>query len=1227
MMSKLIYKFLVIVFLIVFQGLMFAQSVPNQSAPVNGSYWDSTTPTLYWWYTPNPYVYATFTYSVQVSKSASDFSSANLVVNASVSGQSTASYNVLPAAGLIVGVTYYWRVGIGGNYSTVWSFTPNNGYYGGGGGPVPLNYTISASNGANGTISPSGSITVAENANQVFTITANTGYQILDVVVDGSSVGNLATYTFTNVTADHTISATFELEPQITYVAISGGDDLNGDGSQAHPYRTIQRGINQTDDNGTVYVYNGNYVEDVNIQRPVTILGESNPSTSSFVIWESDVVIKNFEVYGVTGSGPGPGIQKRGFQSWEYMENLTLENIEVHNCDEQGLLLENIGKVTIKNSRFYDNQMAGVAIAACNNVTLEDVGTENNLRGLWAHLTSNLTLTRVYVEDNGKFYSGNYPDQNGFTLTECTTVTINTLYSNNNDEQGFKLEDCNFIDFKDVSASNNTTDGMAFINCTEVNFDGGFSNNNGNATGDNGLELVKCTNFELKDFAANGNKDGGIYLGTRYSGQYQYDISNPANSLRANEFIGLNNELKFTNVSAGGNILGDGLSIVHTTYGEFNNLEMSNNGINGLLIDASHHLTFMGGTFNNNTEAGIKLFPKTHNHKASHNVSNDDITYVAFNGDFNIKENGEQGIFMNTSPALAAAPPYIAIPETKIDKPIFNGKFYLYNNNGSQLELNGKIFAPSFYGMVFEISSSSSFPAVMLDDGVASPPMLENVTINNSIFNGYIPGSTTIDNSTASDVDAKYNIFGGASTLNDVKTSINDKEDLGSLGLVDVTGWTNGKSTIKFGSESAYTGSMVTIPVTLNQPIAPETFNELEGLISYNDVNLLFKYATTGTGTLVHDAGWSVIWDHSVANELKFWAIGFTPISTSGKLFYLTFEVLDVNDGSETISALASDIYADNVASKFDIVNGTINYTSDTNISLLRGDATLDHAVDLGDYIAVVNHINGILLSGQGLLNGDVNNDGIVNALDASEILSFIDNGIWPNTSTGGNASLLFASSTVNQNGLLRFPITIGTGQGVRSLEVELDYNEAQVDFKSYVQLLKGGNYRVDASKISDGKAKLVFSSAKENENYFVPAEVLFNLKSNPNSNAVIGSKYSVNGGEFKQGPTFTADGITDVKNETIPNEFKVSQNYPNPFNPSTTIMYSIPKRGLVTIKIYDILGGLVKTLVNREVESGTYQTNWNSVDNFGRKVSSGVYFYRVENGANIVTKKMVLIK
>lgn len=98
---------------------------------------------------------------------------------------------------------------------------------------------------------------------------------------------------------------------------------------------------------------------------------------------------------------------------------------------------------------------------------------------------------------------------------------------------------------------------------------------------------------------------------------------------------------------------------------------------------------------------------------------------------------------------------------------------------------------------------------------------------------------------------------------------------------------------------------------------------------------------------------------------------------------------------------------------------------------------------------------------------------------------------------------------------------------------------------------------------------------------------------------------------------------ITEVENEeTIPIVFKLEQNYPNPFNPSTKIKFAVPEKSNVLIKVYDILGSEVTTLVNEEMDAGWYENNFNAAG-----LSSGVYLFRMEAGNYVNTKKMILLR
>ena len=97
----------------------------------------------------------------------------------------------------------------------------------------------------------------------------------------------------------------------------------------------------------------------------------------------------------------------------------------------------------------------------------------------------------------------------------------------------------------------------------------------------------------------------------------------------------------------------------------------------------------------------------------------------------------------------------------------------------------------------------------------------------------------------------------------------------------------------------------------------------------------------------------------------------------------------------------------------------------------------------------------------------------------------------------------------------------------------------------------------------------------------------------------------------------------TDVEHKNyLPNDISIKQNFPNPFNPSTRIKYAIDGRRFVTLKVYDILGNEIATLINEEKSAGHYEVKFN-----GNGLPSGVYFYELKAGSFIQTKKMVLLK
>ena len=107
---------------------------------------------------------------------------------------------------------------------------------------------------------------------------------------------------------------------------------------------------------------------------------------------------------------------------------------------------------------------------------------------------------------------------------------------------------------------------------------------------------------------------------------------------------------------------------------------------------------------------------------------------------------------------------------------------------------------------------------------------------------------------------------------------------------------------------------------------------------------------------------------------------------------------------------------------------------------------------------------------------------------------------------------------------------------------------------------------------------------------------------------------------------------VKGPQSDLLPKVFALDQNYPNPFNPSTQIKYQLPVAAQVKLIIYNMLGRMVRTLIDDEKSAGFYTVQWHGVNDRGVQAASGLYFYRiassaVDGGSFVLTKKMLLLK
>ena len=115
----------------------------------------------------------------------------------------------------------------------------------------------------------------------------------------------------------------------------------------------------------------------------------------------------------------------------------------------------------------------------------------------------------------------------------------------------------------------------------------------------------------------------------------------------------------------------------------------------------------------------------------------------------------------------------------------------------------------------------------------------------------------------------------------------------------------------------------------------------------------------------------------------------------------------------------------------------------------------------------------------------------------------------------------------------------------------------------------------------------------------------------------------SVNSG-FGQ---FTGTNLEADTEIPMPAEFALYPNYPNPFNPSTMITYDLADEANVRLQVFDLMGRMIRNIINEMQPAGRHLAVWNATDNFGTPVSAGVYIYRLQADNHVFNRKMILIK
>jgi hypothetical protein len=298
------------------------------------------------------------------------------------------------------------------------------------------------------------------------------------------------------------------------------------------------------------------------------------------------------------------------------------------------------------------------------------------------------------------------------------------------------------------------------------------------------------------------------------------------------------------------------------------------------------------------------------------------------------------------------------------------------------------------------------------------------------------------------------------------------------------------------------------------------------------------------------------------------------------------------------------------------------------------GDANIDRSVDIADVVSVIAFILGnIDFTSRQFMAADVVPNDTVNVADLVGIINMIL-GRWSGPSP---------SSYPGPMGIVRLDYEDlqagGTGEVKVLADLEVPVAGAQIKINYDSEQLSFG-----APRLSDWSNKFITEYKDDKQGNLIV--VLYNLSNNPISpgegkflslpvtvspNAINKIKLGID--EMVLADQNAVEIPVDYGKTSVPKAFELSQNYPNPFNPTTTIKYSLSSAGdgaetlPTTLRIYNVLGEVVRTLVDEPRSPGIYYQVWDGKDDQGKEVASGIYFYRLKAGKFSETKKMVLLK
>jgi hypothetical protein len=303
------------------------------------------------------------------------------------------------------------------------------------------------------------------------------------------------------------------------------------------------------------------------------------------------------------------------------------------------------------------------------------------------------------------------------------------------------------------------------------------------------------------------------------------------------------------------------------------------------------------------------------------------------------------------------------------------------------------------------------------------------------------------------------------------------------------------------------------------------------------------------------------------------------------------------------------------------------------------GDVNLDKIIDVADFVNIVSSIiQTFTLNNRQFRAADIIVNDSVNVFDlVADINLFYNRPVNPAPpAPAAPASVALSYGDIPIGGSGQMVVTSELPQEVAAVQMDIAYDPNAVDMGTPQVTVDNLDYVLQYKDNGAGNMRVLLYYPDPYKTAELMQAGTANLVAIPmtaKANITAGDKNKLRLTQALMSTSTAASIVVKGTDAPLPTGFKLSQNYPNPFNPTTTIEYSIgafedgSASKHIQLEIYNVLGQLVRTLVDAERKPGTFREDWDATNAVGQRVSSGVYLYRLQVGSENQTKKMLLLK